>query len=78
MRKYFEGPINPRTGERIYAGRMRGSESENVQTFPVGRSASTGSSMYWAFGNDFDWLTFDFDRDMNVLEDAMAARLKST
>jgi feruloyl esterase len=54
MRKYFKGPINPYTGERIYAGRMRESESENVQTFPVGRSASTGSSTYWVFGNDFD------------------------
>jgi len=77
MRKYFEGPINPRTGERIYAGRMRGSESENVQIFPVGRSASTGSSTYWVFGNDFDWLTFDFDRDMDIFDDAMAARLNA-
>ena len=26
MRKYFAGPINPRTGKRIYAGRVRGGE----------------------------------------------------
>jgi feruloyl esterase len=77
MRKYFEGPVNPRTGERIYAGRMRGSESENVQTFPVGRSVPTGASTYWVFGNDFDWLTFDFDRDIDILDEAMAARLNA-
>ena len=29
MRKFYEGPINPRTGQRIYAGRVRGSESNN-------------------------------------------------
>src|SRR5262249_12928520 len=28
MRKFYEGPINPRTAERIYAARMRGSESD--------------------------------------------------
>ena len=28
-RKFYEGPINPRTGERIYAGRTRGSESNS-------------------------------------------------
>jgi feruloyl esterase len=27
VRKFYQGPINPRTGERIFAGRVRGSES---------------------------------------------------
>jgi feruloyl esterase len=75
MRKYFEGPINPRTGERIYAGRMRGSESDPA--FSVGPRAATAFSVYWAFGNDFDPLMFDFDRNMDTLDDAMAARLNA-
>ena len=75
IRKYFEGPINPRTGERIYAGRMRGSESD--PSFFVGPAAMTALSLYWVFGNDFDPLTFDFDRDMDTLDDAMAARLNA-
>lgn len=29
---------------------------------------------YWAFGNDFDWLTFDFDREMDTIDDELAAR----
>src|SRR5262249_43032909 len=38
---------------------------------------TTGSSTYWVFGNDFDWLTFDFDHDMDTLDDAMAAILNA-
>jgi feruloyl esterase len=33
MRKFYQGPINPRTGERIYAGNAQGSESN--QSFPA-------------------------------------------
>jgi feruloyl esterase len=75
MQKYYEGPINPRTGERIYAGRELGSESNPL--FGSGPAAATGYSTYWAFGNDFDWLTFDFDHDMDTLDEAMAARLNA-
>jgi feruloyl esterase len=73
MRKFYEGPINPRTGERIYAGRVRGSESNNG--YPAAIAPSTIA--YWVFGNDFDPLTFDFDRDMDTLDGAMAARVNA-
>jgi feruloyl esterase len=73
MRKFYEGPINPRTGKRIYAGRVRGSESNNG--YPAAIALS--SSPYWVFGNDFDPLAFDFDGDMDALDDAMAARLNA-
>jgi feruloyl esterase len=75
MRKYYGGPINPRTDERIYAGRVRGGDSNPL--FGSGPTAMTGFSTYWVFGNDFDWLTFDFDHDMDALDDAMAARLNA-
>src|SRR5271166_265039 len=75
MRKFYEGPINPRTGERIYAGRTLGGESNPL--FGSGPTAMTGYSTYWTFGNDFNWLTFDFDHDMDALDDAMAARLNA-
>lgn len=75
MRKFYEGPINPRTGKRIYAGRTRGSESYSGYPAAFASLATTtSSSPYRAFGNDFDWLTFDFDRDMETFDDAMAAR----
>jgi feruloyl esterase len=75
MREYFAGPTNPRTGERIYAGRTRGGESNPV--FGSGPTAMTGYLTYWAFGNDFNWLTFDFDHDMDAIDEAMAARLNA-
>jgi feruloyl esterase len=74
MRKFYEGPINPRTGERIFAGEVRGSESNSGYPADV---HSLPNSPYWAFGNDFDPLTFDFDHDMEALDDAMAARLNA-
>jgi feruloyl esterase len=73
VRKFYEGPTNPRTGERIYAGRVRGSESNNGYPGAIAPS----SIAYWVFGNDFDPLTFDFDRDMDTVDDAMAARLNA-
>jgi feruloyl esterase len=75
MRKFYEGPSNPRTGERIYAGRRLGSESNNG--YPAAVLSSLPNSPYWVFGNDFDVLTFDFDQDMDTLDDAMAARLNA-
>jgi feruloyl esterase len=73
VRKFYEGPISPRTGERIYAGRVRGSESNNGYPAAIAPSAIA----YWVLGNDFDPLTFDFDRDMDMVDDAMAARLNA-
>jgi feruloyl esterase len=75
MRRFYEGPINPRTGERIHAGRLRGSESNNG--LPAGLASVPGSTntlIFWVFGNDFDWRTFDFDHDMDTVDEALAAR----
>jgi feruloyl esterase len=74
LRKFYEGPINPRTGERIFAGEVRGSESNSGYPAAV---QSLPSASYWAFGNDFDPLTFDFDYDMDALDDALAFTLNA-
>jgi len=75
VRKFYEGPTNPRTGKRIYAGRTRGSESNNG--YPAAIAPPSANSPYWVSGNDFDPLTFDFDGDMDTIDDAMAARLNA-
>jgi feruloyl esterase len=76
VRKFYQGPIDPRTGERIYAGNPQGSESN--QSFPAA-FATLGQqpALEWALGNDFDFLTFDFDHDMDAVDEAMAARLNA-
>ena len=75
LRKFYEGPINPRTGERMYVGRVRGSES--ISGYPASLTTPVGQSIYWVFGNDFDLLTFDFDHEMDTLDEVMAARLNA-
>jgi feruloyl esterase len=78
MRKFYEGPINPRTGERIYPGEVPGSESNSGYPAAIPALPTTLNSPYWVFGNDFDPLTFDFDHDIDTLDDAMAARLNAS
>jgi feruloyl esterase len=78
MRKFYQGPINPRTGERIYPGRPLGSEVN--QFGPVSIEAAprpNTDAPYWVFGTDFDWRTYDFDRDVDTVDEAMAARLNA-
>jgi feruloyl esterase len=75
MRKFYEGPINPRTGKRIYGGRTRGSES--YSGYPAAFSSLARNTGSWVFGNDFDPLTFDFDHDMDAIDTALAARLNA-
>jgi len=77
VRKFYRGPINPRTGERIYAGRVRGSESNSG--YPANNEALplTSGPVHWALGNDFDWRTFDFDQDMGAVDDELAATLNA-
>jgi feruloyl esterase len=72
LRKYYQGPSNPRTGERIYAGRVRGSESNSGFPGTIA-TLQTPAVLEWALGNDFNWLTFDFDREMDTVDDDLAA-----
>jgi tannase/feruloyl esterase len=77
MRQYYQGPVNPRTGERILAGRVRGSES-NGRGGPTDTEARPRPDVgvpYWVFGNSWDWRTFDFDRDMDTIDEAISATL---
>jgi feruloyl esterase len=75
IRKFYEGPINPRTGKRIYAGRTRGSESNSG--YPAALSSLARTTGSWVFGNDFDPLTFDFDHDMDMIDTALAGKLNA-
>jgi feruloyl esterase len=76
VREFYQGPINPRTGQRIYAGRVRGSESNSG--YPANNEAlMPPTTADWALGNDFDWRTFDFDRDMVLVDEQLAGILNA-
>jgi feruloyl esterase len=75
IKTIYKGPVNPDTGERIYAPLPFGSEAS-----PGGISYQevwTGAVdlMYpfqWALGSSFNPLTFDFDKDEAQLDDKLA------
>jgi feruloyl esterase len=83
-RLIYDGPRNPRTGRLIYAGPKRGSESGSAFdwaalqgiTFPSDIPQFSGL-FYWAFGPNWDWRSFDYDRDMGLLDDLLAAVLNA-
>ena len=74
VRKIYEGPHNPRTGERIFPGWPFGSESAGPtatqgqgwrQIVDLPEPRRTEFWNYFVFNNpSWDWRTFDFDRDL--------------
>jgi feruloyl esterase len=72
LRKFYQGPTNPPTGERIFSGRVRGSESNSG--YPAHNEGFARTrDIAWALGNDFDWRTFDFEHDMHMVDQQLAA-----
>jgi feruloyl esterase len=76
VRKFYQGAINPRTGERILAGRVRGSESNSGYPAIIPSEADQNLPR-WVFGIDFDWRTYDFDHDMDTMDEELAARVNA-
>ena len=78
LRAVYTGPINPRTGERIYNGMPFGSEIygcgiEECQ----GQESPHYYPFIWAFGDGYDPYSFDFDLDLEQLNQLLAADLNA-
>ncbi|HWE48646.1 MAG TPA: tannase/feruloyl esterase family alpha/beta hydrolase [Bryobacteraceae bacterium] len=75
VRKIYSGPVNARTGEKIFAGFPRGSETGWPGYFVDQPSPSRNEFWkLWVFNfPDWDWRTFDFDRDLAYADKKMAA-----
>lgn len=83
VKKVYAGPRNPRTGEQIIAGYSPGSESPAGDEFEGGwKSYITGRKepmrlefwKYWVFHDaEWDWRTFDYDRDVARADKELAA-----
>jgi feruloyl esterase len=74
VRKIYAGPVNPRTGEKIFAGFPRGSETGWPGYF-VGQPSPSRNEFWklWVFNfPEWDWRTFDFDRDLSYADKKMA------
>jgi feruloyl esterase len=76
LKAIYAGPINPRTGERIYAPPPFGSEESSLGIAFQQNLPEVIQHFYpfqWALGADFDPLKFDFDRDLDVVDTKLAA-----
>jgi feruloyl esterase len=81
-RKVYAGPKNPRTGEQIIGGLMPGSEIvhggeytgwQNFITAPT-EPSRLDVWKYWVFNNpNWNWHTFDYDKDVATGDEKMAA-----
>jgi feruloyl esterase len=75
VRAIYDGARNPRTGQRIFAGWVRGSEL-GWNAYFVGKSEPARSDFwrYWIFGDpNWDPRTFDFEKDSAWAESQMAS-----
>jgi feruloyl esterase len=76
LQKVYDGPRNPRTGERVFPGFAKGSEAgwSGIVRIPS-RDAAGGLGLISYFANlvnekaDWDFRSFDFDRDMTMADD---------
>lgn len=75
----YRGPVDSRTGERIYCGMPMGSESNNhgIVSF-LGDKCPYFFPFTWAFGEDFRPEDFEFEEQIDVLDGALAYELNAT
>ena len=79
LQKIYAGPVNPRTGERIYTAAPVGSERALGLVLPEDPNALPPHSYLfrWVFGAGFDYAKFDFDRDVDQVDARLAAILNA-
>jgi feruloyl esterase len=73
VRAIYDGAKNPRTGERLYSGWVRGSEAGWSGYFVGQREpARLDFWRYWVFNDpNWDFRSFDFDRDAAYADSKM-------
>ena len=78
LRAVYRGPVNPRTGERIYNGIPAGAERYGCGIYECQREESPHFYPFvWTFGAEYNGYDFDFDRDMNRVNEVLAADLNA-
>jgi len=65
LKALYDGPVNPRTGKRIYCGLPIGTEKYGGIPSGYGGFAPHHYPFIWALGDKFDPFAFDFDKDFD-------------
>ncbi len=79
VRRLYAGPVNPRTGEQIYPGLPKGSELGWDHFGPDVHGQPPYAPIFtWVFGRDWNWRSFDFDRNVAAMDGKLAATVNAT
>lgn len=73
----YDGTRNPRTGEMIYFGDVRGSESQLLAVYGETPLSRDFNLTHWTLPPERSAESFDFDRDMVAMDDALAAEVNA-
>ncbi len=78
LKKVYKGPINPRTGERIYNGMPIGSEMYGCGIIDCQAEESPHYYPFiWSLGENCNPYDFDFDKDLELVSDALSADMNA-
>jgi len=83
MKVYYAGSTNLATGAIINPGNARGSETSNPAALGFALNESLNEPSFdslfkWVFGATWQWQSFDFNRDMDSVDQVLAADLNAT
>jgi feruloyl esterase len=83
MRLYYGGVVNPANGALVHPGNARGSETSNPAALGLALNESLPEPAFdslfkWVFGLTWQWQTFDFNRDIDLVDEVLAADLNAT
>src|SRR5258706_13064965 len=83
MKLFSGGSINLVKGGVITPGRARGTETRNPAALGIALNESLNEPSFdslfkWVFGLTWQWQTFDFNRDVDSVDQVLAADLNAT
>jgi feruloyl esterase len=78
-RRLYAGPKNPRTGTPVYPGMPKGSELGWDHLGLDSNAQPPYSPIFrWVFGKDWNWRSFDFDRNVTTMDQRLASDVNAT
>jgi feruloyl esterase len=81
VKALYAGPTNSKSGKQLYPGLQMGSEFGWTQLGPApnpGVRAPYSPVFEWVFEEKWNWRAFDFDQDVDRLNDRLAETLNAT
>jgi feruloyl esterase len=77
LESLYKGTRNPRTVEMIYFGEVRGSEGQISAVYGDTPLSRDFNLTHWSMPPERTPASFDFDRDMAAMDDALAAEVNA-